>query len=163
MENWREFTKTSQWNEYIRKLLATNEKALCRAIMLIYDNQTKEEKIVGRSISHNAKGFSRWDSEEMSDIARKLKRGEKLLSNEIIHSRLVMPKYWKQLMEIAKDKQKIEIEAQIREDKQMQDKQHEQTLKVLKRCSEDNIPCSYGLCGECPNTLGINRSDSDDE
>ena len=163
MGNWREFTKTSQWNEYIRKLLLTNEKALCRAIMLIYDNQTKEEKVVGKSVSHNAIGFNRWDSEEMSAIARKLKRGERLLPNEIIHSKLVMPKYWKQLMDIAKDKHKNDIEAQIRAFEQIQVKQHEETQKALKRCLEDNIPCSYGLCDECPNTLNNNRSDNDDE
>ena len=153
MENWRDFTKDSQWKAYLKILLITNEKALCRAVLLIYNNQTHEEKIVGKSVDHNSIGFNRWDSEEMSDIAEKLKRGERLLPNEITHSKIVMPKYWKQLMDIIKTQHNFNQEAEIRAFEQLQVKQHEEITKALKRCLEDKIPCSYGICDECPNIL----------
>lgn len=158
MEDWRDFTKDSQWKTYLKVLLMTNEKSLEKAIMMIYNNQTREEKIVGKSVSHNAVGFNRWDSEEMSGIAEKIKRGEKLLPNEITHSKVIMPKYWKQIMNIVKYRHKIDQEAQIRAFEQLQAKQYEEIEKALKSCLEDNIPCSYGLCDECPNTLNYYRS-----
>lgn len=34
--------------------------------------------------------------------------------------------------------------------------------EMLIACQKGK-PCEYGICDECPNTLGNNRSDNDDE
>ena len=106
MAEWDNFTNQKQWEKYLRNLVRTNEKALLKSIMIIYNNQTFEEKEAGTSIYENKIGFNRFDSKEMMRIARKIKQGTHLTEYEIAHARIVMPKYWKQLMIISKQKQK---------------------------------------------------------
>lgn len=45
----------------------------------------------------------------------------------------------------------------------MNDKEYGQAFseEMLIAC-QNGIPCSYGICDECPNTIG-NRSDKDDD
>ena len=38
MAAWEYFTSQKQWETYLKDLLKTNNKALLRAIVLIYDN-----------------------------------------------------------------------------------------------------------------------------
>ena len=107
MAVWEEFKNQNQWKAYLKNLVRTNEKALLKSVVAIYDNQTMEEKVVGASIEHNKVGLDRWDSEEMTMIAQKIKSNIPLKHNEIVHCKIVMPKYWKQLMVISKQKQKL--------------------------------------------------------
>ena len=44
MAEWDNFTNQKQREKYLRNLVRTNEKALLKSIMLIYNNQTFEEK-----------------------------------------------------------------------------------------------------------------------
>lgn len=53
MAAWEYFTSQKQWEAYLKDLLKTNDKALLRAIVLVYDNQTPEEKDKGESIEDN--------------------------------------------------------------------------------------------------------------
>ena len=53
MAEWDNFTNQKQWEKYLRNLVRTNEKALLKSIMLIYNNQTFEEKEAGTSIYEN--------------------------------------------------------------------------------------------------------------
>ena len=45
MAAWEYFTSQKQWESYLKDLVRTNDQALLRAIVLIYDNQTDEEKL----------------------------------------------------------------------------------------------------------------------
>ena len=83
-------------------MVRTNDQALLRAIVLIYDNQTDEEKLKGESIEDNCIGFSKIDAAEMGAIARKIKAKKQLSKGELAKSRNKMQKYWKQLMIISK-------------------------------------------------------------
>lgn len=166
---WQYFTTQKQWEAYLKDLLKTNDKALLRAIVLIYDNQTDEEKYKGESVEDNNVGFTKWDAKEMGDIARKLKRGEPLTTGELAKSRNKMQKYWKQLMHISKrqQEQKAKTEAEALEQKlaeearlaEIEDRvgreQFEQHNEMLRRCAEEGIACSYGICDECPVTQGL--------
>ena len=153
MAIWETFKNQDQWRAYLQNLVMTNDRALLRAVVLIYDNQTNEEKVWNKSIDWNGIGFNRWDSSEMSEIAKKIKRKEELKQNEIIHARYVMPKYWKQLMKISKRNMEI---------KKRFDEAYNNLYKVLcerekalkeqetKECVSKGKACDYGICSECP-------------
>ena len=104
MSAWEYFTNQKQWKLYLKNLVKTNDKALLRAIVLVYENQTAEEKSKDKSIEDNCAGFDKIDAAEMSAIARKVKAGKALTESELAKSRNKMPKYWKQLMIISKEK-----------------------------------------------------------
>ncbi len=141
MKPWEEFIKENQWKSYLKNLVKTNDKALLKAIVCIYDRQTFEEKEAGKSLGKNKIGFNKFDSEEMSDIARKIKAKVKLSENEIIHARITIPKYWKQLMIISKQKQYMQALKEFNEEKSSENK--------IIYCIENGVSCDYGICDEC--------------
>lgn len=47
-------------------------------------------------------------------------------------------------------------------EKQNKDAYEAYPEEMLIACQKGK-PCSYGICDECPNTIGRNRSDNDDE
>ena len=102
MRPWENFTNQQQWKEYIQNLLKTNKKALYRAIILIADFQTPEEKAYGATIEPNGKGFGAVDAEMMTGLALRLRCGGELTERELAICRNKMPKYWRQLMNISK-------------------------------------------------------------
>lgn len=147
---WETFTNQKQWEVYLKDLLKRNNKALFKAIILIYDQQTEEEKRTNTSVEGNKIGFSKIDAKELSRIARKLKREEPLTEGELAKSRNKMPKYWKQLMVIGKrnmQKQKV------REEQEKYEQLHLDHFISLKseqeKCFENGTACSYGICSEC--------------
>lgn len=166
---WQYFTTQKQWESYLKDLLKTNDNTLLKAIVLIYDNQTEEEKSKGESVEDNNIGFTKWDAKEMGDIARKIKRGEPLTIGELAKSRNKMQKYWKQLMYISKHQQEekakaeaLELEKKLAEEARLaevEDKkgreQFKQHNEMLRRCAEEGIACDYGICDECPVTQGF--------
>lgn len=160
MPIWESFTNQKQWKTYLQNLIKTNDKALLKSIVLIYDNQTEDEKEIGSSVEDNRIGFSKWDAEEMSFIAKRIKNGEALNQNMIVHARHIMPKYWKQLMKISKNNlEKLVAEKELYEESIMTKEEIELCLKreeELRQCLEEGKACSYGICDECPNVLKIN-------
>lgn len=163
MAAWEYFTSQKQWESYLKDLVRTNDQALLRAIVLIYDNQTDEEKLKGESIEDNCIGFSKIDAAEMGAIARKIKAKKQLSKGELAKSRNKMQKYWKQLMIISKKqaeakKQQYDEQAEeaaINEYENEKKEQLKDFCEVLRRCSEEGISCDYGICDECPVTTGI--------
>lgn len=161
------FMSQKQWESYLKDLVRTNDQALLRAIVLIYDNQTDEEKLKGESIEGNCIGFSKIDAAEMGAIARKIKAKKQLSKGELAKSRNKMQKYWKQLMIISKKqaeakKQQYDEQAEeaaINEYENEYENEKKEQFKdfceVLRRCSEEGISCDYGICDECPVTTGI--------
>ena len=135
-KTWKTFTNQKQWEFYLKNLIKTNDRALAKAIVLIYDLQTDEEKNTGKSIEDNKIGFSKIDAYELGNIAKKIKRGQSLMEAEIAKSRNKMQKYWKQLMQISKEKMKI---------KALQN----EMVQQVPRSYNDMCPCSYGICDEC--------------
>lgn len=103
---WEKFTNQTQWKEYLQNLLKTNDKALYRAIVLISDYQTPEEKARGVTIDSNKKGFGTVDAKFLTSMALKIKGGVPLTEKEKAICRNKMPKYWHQLYLISKKKEK---------------------------------------------------------
>lgn len=169
MNIWEEFTNQKQWEGYLKNLIKTNDRALFKAIMLIYDMQTNEEKRTGSSVEENKAGFSKVDAYEMGKIARKIKNGENLTKGELAKSRNKMQKYWKQLMTISKQRleerkqeQQEELNRKLSEEAKAATKEESERLNLfrehietLRKCSEEGISCEYGICDECPLITGF--------
>ncbi len=158
MAAWEYFTSNKQWEKYIKDLLKNDDKALLRAIVIIYNNQTEEEKRKRLSISENKIGFSKIDVEVMSKIANKIKGGNLLTEGELEMSRNKMTKYWKQLMVYSKNKaelknMKVQKEVKPIEDERLQ--YFREDIAAIELCSEKGIQCEYGICDECPITVGL--------
>lgn len=102
--NYSFLNSQKDWERYLKNLLRTNDQALMKAIVTIYDNQTADEKLTGESKEYNGIGFNRFDSEKMSRIAAKLKHEKQISQSDLAEARYAMPKYWKQLMVISKRK-----------------------------------------------------------
>lgn len=98
----------AQWKEYLQNLVRTNKKALYRAIVVIAEYQTPEEKAWGMTIDHNGVGFGAVDAEMMTALALRLKNGGELTERELAICRNKMPKYWRQLYRISKAKMEKE-------------------------------------------------------
>lgn len=163
---WQYFTTQKQWEAYLKDLVRTNDKALLKAIVLIHDRQTEEEKARGESVEDNLIGWTKWDAKEMGDIAKKIKREEPLTDGELAKSRNKMQKYWKQLMYISKQQQEEKAKAEARkveekllEEARIEDKKRKEQFReyneTLRRCAEGGVPCDYGICDECPVTQGF--------
>lgn len=156
---WESFTREEQWRDYLQKLVKTNDRALRRAVCLIYDYQTPEEKQERKSIEENSVGFSRIDAIELGAVAEKLKKGEEPSEGEMAKARNKMPKYWRQLMWISKEQQKAKKEKQDVEEQAKRDwyeaEQFKGHIRELKLCAGKGIACGYGICDECPVTTGL--------
>ena len=164
---WQYFTTQKQWEAYLKDLMRTNNKALLKAIVLIHDRQTEEEKAKGESTEDNFVGWTKWDAKEMGDIAKKIKREEPLTIGELAKSRNKMCKYWKQLMYISKQQQAIKnsqepkaleqkgLQINTSEEQQLKEEHFRTSLETMRRCAEEGIACEYGICDECPVTQGF--------
>jgi hypothetical protein len=117
MRHWEQFTNQQQWREYLQNLLRTNKRALYRAIILIADKQTPEERAWGATIEKNNSGFGAVDAEMMTSLALRLKCGGELTERELAICRNKMPKYWRQLMIISKRRMEDERQARTKEEK----------------------------------------------
>ena len=108
MKPWEQLKNQAQWKEYLQNLVRTNKKALYRAIILIADKQTPEEKAYGATIDHNGVGFGAVDAKMMTALALRLRCGGELTERELAICRNKMPKYWRQLYRISKAKMERE-------------------------------------------------------
>jgi hypothetical protein len=94
------------WNETtIKQLLDSNQKAVERAIVAIYERQTADEKATHSTSKTNGVGFSQYDAEFLSSLAEWIKRGRSLSPRQLAIGRNKIKRYHRQLAEIANSKQ----------------------------------------------------------
>lgn len=94
---------TSSWNERsIKELLDRDDKAVMRAIVRIYRNQTADEQSGAHTKHHNGIGFNSVDAPLLSSFAGQLLRGYGLTDRQMEKARPKIKRYWRQLLEIAK-------------------------------------------------------------
>jgi hypothetical protein len=87
--------------QHIREMLESNPAWALRGLVRIYERQTEDEQATQQTHENNGIGFSGIDSEILSSFAEQVKRGRRLSAKqiEILHKK--MPKYARQLMNIA--------------------------------------------------------------
>lgn len=91
--------------ESIRDLLDRNDKAVYRAILLIYSFQTDEEKYTGVTKTVNGKGFNKMDVEILSSFAMQLRRGQELTLKQMYVARPKIKKYTGQIISYMKQRE----------------------------------------------------------
>ena len=90
--------KNKAWScEDIKELLKRNDKAVERAITLLYSFQTYDEQKYGHTGENNGVGFNRLDANILSSFAEQLNKGRKLSSKQIAIARPKLMKYTKQI------------------------------------------------------------------
>lgn len=152
---WETFKTEKEWETYLKNLVSTNDKALFEAIVLVYNNQTDEEKARYESVEDNNVGFTKWDAQEMSEMAIAIKDGKTLTPGQIAKARNKMKKYWKQLMQNSiqrMEREKREHEEKVAQERLEQFRMHNE---MLKKCSDKGKACEYGICDECILTCGF--------
>lgn len=100
-KKWKDLTQ-KEWRRELQALLLASDKALERAIIRIWEQQTYSEQEAGMAIIEDGIGFNKFDAPLMSKYARQLMSTGSLTTYQRKKARSVMPKYWKQLMRISK-------------------------------------------------------------
>lgn len=152
---WGQLKTQKQWREYYRRILRTDVQTLLHAILKIDSYQTDIERLDGVSIEENKVGWDKNDASRMSAIAATLRATKRLPKEDVAYARLVMPKYWRQLMLTGVKKQEQFVKRQeALEAAQAALKaecEQPQQYKQIELCMETGQPCEYGICSECPN------------
>lgn len=124
--------------EEVFKALDENPQAVFRAIRVIYENQTYEEKQAESSIDHNNKGFDTIDCYFFTGILKQLNSTKKISPELFYRSRNRIKKYWKQLIKASERKeQENETIQQARQELFEQQIQNEQRNSIVD-CMRDN-------------------------
>ena len=92
----QEYTK-----EEIRSKLETSQVWLERAVIAIYDRQTYDEQQIHETREQNGRGFSGFDANYLTYIAKWINNGKHLDGKHLSKTRQKMLKYSGQLVRIA--------------------------------------------------------------
>jgi hypothetical protein len=87
--------------ETIRTLLLSNDRAVERAMVVIFNRQTSDEQSAGHTSHHNGKGFSAFDAGSGSYYAKWVLSGRSLTGKHLVNARKMSLRYVRQLVEEA--------------------------------------------------------------
>lgn len=93
----KKITKKAQ-REYLRKMLSVNKKWAIRALLLIYDYQTEDEKVEEITRNLNGVGFTGTDGEILTSFANQYLRKGQLSDRQMDLLMKKMKKYWRQVL-----------------------------------------------------------------
>lgn len=88
----------------IKALLARSDSAVKRALVVLYDRQTQDEKREDQTKHHNNRGFNHGDAKKCSYWARLVLSGRELYPSTVEKARRRLMKYAGQLAVIANQK-----------------------------------------------------------
>ena len=87
--------------ETIRELLRTNDRAVMRAIWVLYERQTSTEILSRQTLDANGVGFNACDAEFLTSLAEQAEERGTLTAKQISAGRKAVMKYAGQLVRIA--------------------------------------------------------------
>jgi hypothetical protein len=90
--------------EEVTHLLKTNDRAVERALVVLYQRQTSDEQAVLQTRHTNGVGFNATDAKFGSDLAQKVLKGWRLTPGQIGSARRMLIKYGGQLVAAAEEK-----------------------------------------------------------
>jgi hypothetical protein len=99
----------SKIREFIKYKLSNDQKWSEKALLKIFEFQTKEEKSMEQTTDHNGVGFTGIDGELLSSFAKQLERRGYLSPKQLNILFKKMPKYWAQIIKIS-DKEKLDAQ-----------------------------------------------------
>ena len=92
--------------EDVQELIRSNDAAVARAILALYARQTADEQRAETTRHHNGVGFNGRDAAFLSSVAKALPRwNNHMTPRQLAAARKMLPKYWRQLCEIANEKE----------------------------------------------------------
>ena len=86
----------------IQAAIDSSDRALYKALLLIYSKQTATEQEMGATVEDNGIGFSGCDAELLTSFAKGLTQYGHLTEKQLPYARKKVRKYWRQLMTLAK-------------------------------------------------------------
>jgi len=89
---------------HIKAKVAVDPIWAIKALMRIYDDQTRDEQNAGHTSEHNGVGFSGIDGEILSSFAEQINKGRNMSKKQMILIHKKMPKYATQLEAAAAQK-----------------------------------------------------------
>lgn len=95
--------------EKLKDLLMRNDKAVMRALLLLYSFQTDEEQYSSITSIKNNKGFNMWDAEILTPLAKQVKEGIGLSSKQLYVARAKILKYVGQIFRYMQAKNNLEL------------------------------------------------------
>jgi hypothetical protein len=107
--------KSKYTKEMIQELLRTNARALQRGVVAIYKRQTESEQSSQSTNVDNGQGFTGVDAFILSSFAVQIQRGWSLSEKQRAIALKKMPKYWKQLIEVAETNDTIRANLAMKE------------------------------------------------
>jgi len=107
-------TQEKKWDrESINELLLRSRLAMERALMVVYQNQTYDEQAMEATVVKNGVGFTAYDAEFMSSLAKWVESGRHLSAGQLRVLRKKnksgicrMARYHRQLIEAIERKQR---------------------------------------------------------
>jgi len=87
--------------EMIQDMLAHSDKAVLKGLLRIYSLQTASEQDVEYTKEHNGVGFSGYDGNFMTSLAKGFIQYGRLTPKQMVHARKKMKRYAGQLAKIA--------------------------------------------------------------
>lgn len=97
----------AQVKTWVQNLLDTNDLAVCRALVVIFERQTLSEQQSNTTQIWNHVGFSGPHAEICSSFAKQYMSRGSLSPKQLEVARRIMKKYWRQLADIAKSNGKL--------------------------------------------------------
>lgn len=85
----------------IKELLKLDQAALCRAVLIIYHQQTNTEQQAHSTVTVNGVGFNAYDAEFLTSIAKAIQQNRNLTEGQVAATRNKMLKYAGQLLDIS--------------------------------------------------------------
>lgn len=85
----------------IKTMIATNDKAVARALLALLDRQTADEQASQTTSHSNGQGFTGADAEILTSFAQQVQRGRTLSVKQLEIARRKLVKYAKQLALVA--------------------------------------------------------------
>lgn len=93
--------------ENIMEVFSTNEDQMCKGLVLIYRRQTADEREDKVTRNKNGVGFNAFDAEILSSFAEQYLRRGWLSDKQIAILRKKLPRYRRQLAEIANEQEAL--------------------------------------------------------
>lgn len=93
---------------FLKEKLANDQQWAVRGLLAIYAHQTADEQASGDVAEDNGVGFTGADGEILSSFAQRVESGRDLTDRQMELLFKKMPKYGRQLMNIADEKQEQE-------------------------------------------------------
>ena len=92
-------TQEKVWRKSdIQDLLKRSDRAVIHALVAIYAKQTLAEQSAETTKEHNNVGFTAFDAEFLSSLARQFNERGALTPSQITAARPKVAKYWKQIL-----------------------------------------------------------------